>query len=115
MMTQVLHCPYCQGTDILRHGTTPEGKQRYRCHACPERGRTFLLEYTYAGRSCFREYAGRSVEAARTCSLSEEFVVPQHAFGLQNAVPDAVLDPEWRALIRQQARTLARMLQRIQL
>jgi insertion element IS1 protein InsB len=51
MMTQVLHCPYCQGTDIVRHGTTPEGKQRYRCRACPERGRTFLLEYSYAGQS----------------------------------------------------------------
>ena len=26
MITQVLHCPYCQGTDIVRHGTTPEGQ-----------------------------------------------------------------------------------------
>jgi transposase-like protein len=51
MMTQVLHCPYCQGTDIVRHGMTPEGKQRYRCRACPDRGRTFLLEYAYAGQS----------------------------------------------------------------
>ena len=34
MITQVLHCPYCQGTDIVRHGTTSEGKQRYRCRAC---------------------------------------------------------------------------------
>src|SRR5215472_16127404 len=34
MITQVLHCPYCQSTDIVRHGTTPEGKQRYRCRAC---------------------------------------------------------------------------------
>ena len=51
MMTQALHCPYCDGTDIVRHGTTPEGKQRYRCRACPDRGRTFLLEYTYAGQS----------------------------------------------------------------
>ena len=51
MITHVLHCPYCQGTDIVRHGTTPEGKQRYRCRACPERGRTFLLEYTYTGQS----------------------------------------------------------------
>src|SRR5262244_2112221 len=51
MVTQVLPCPYCQGTDIVRHGTTPEGKQRYRCRVCPERGRTFLLEYTYAGQS----------------------------------------------------------------
>jgi transposase-like protein len=51
MITHVFHCPSCHGTDIVKHGTTPEGKQRYRCRACPERGRTFLLEYTYAGRS----------------------------------------------------------------
>jgi transposase-like protein len=51
MMTQVLHCPYCHGTDIVRHGMTPEGKQRYRCRTCPERGRTFLLAYAYAGQS----------------------------------------------------------------
>ena len=51
MITQVLHCPYCQGTDIVRHGTTPEGKQRYRCRACPDRGRTFLLDYAYPGQS----------------------------------------------------------------
>ena len=53
MITQVLHCPYCQGTDIVRHhGTTPEGKQLYRCRACLlERGRTFLLEYAYTGQS----------------------------------------------------------------
>ena len=51
MITQVVHCPYCQGTDIVRHGTPPEGKQRYRCRACPDHGRTFLLEYAYAGQS----------------------------------------------------------------
>lgn len=34
----------------MRHGTTSEGKQRYRCHACRlGRGQTFLLAYTYAG------------------------------------------------------------------
>ena len=49
VITQVLHCPYCQGTDMVRHGTTPEGKQRYRGRECLlGRGRTFLLEYTYA-------------------------------------------------------------------
>src|SRR5207248_10326979 len=52
MITQVLHCPYCHGTDIVRHGLSPEGKQRYRCRTCLEgRGRTFLLDYTYAGQS----------------------------------------------------------------
>ena len=28
MITQVLHCPYCHGTDIVRHGTAPEGKHQ---------------------------------------------------------------------------------------
>ena len=51
-MTQVLHCPYCQGTDIVRHGTSPECKHRYRCRECLQgRGRTFLLDYAYAGQS----------------------------------------------------------------
>ena len=26
MLTQVLHCPYCHETDIVRHGKSPEGK-----------------------------------------------------------------------------------------
>ena len=52
MIIQVLHCPYCQGIDIVKHGLSSEGKQRYRCRACLEgRGRTFLLEYSYAGQS----------------------------------------------------------------
>jgi transposase-like protein len=52
MMTQVLHCPYGHETDIVRHGKSPEGKQRSRCRQCLEgRGRTFLLAYAYAGQS----------------------------------------------------------------
>lgn len=31
MITQVLHCPYCQGTDLVKNGKTPQGKQRYQC------------------------------------------------------------------------------------
>ena len=51
MITQELHCAYCHETDIVRHGKSPEGKQRYRCRQCLEgRGRTFLLAYTYAGQ-----------------------------------------------------------------
>ena len=52
MITQVLHCTYFQSTDIVRHGSTPEDKPRYRCRACRlGRGRTFLLEYAYAGQA----------------------------------------------------------------
>ena len=61
MITQVLHCPYCQGTDIVRHGTTLEGKQRYRCRECLlGRGRTFLLEYPYNDTSSFPLALSRS-------------------------------------------------------
>ena len=51
MVIQVLHCPHCHNTEIVRHGTTRQGKQRYRCRTCPDHGRTFLLEYAYAGHS----------------------------------------------------------------
>ena len=52
MIIQVLHCPHCQGTDMVRHGITRQGKQRYRCRLCRQgRGRTFLLDYSYAGQS----------------------------------------------------------------
>lgn len=51
MLLQVLHCPHCQGTDIVRHGQTRHGKQRYRCREQRCAGRTFLLDYSYRGQS----------------------------------------------------------------
>jgi transposase-like protein len=51
MILQVLHCPHCHGTDLVRHGTTRPGKQRYRCRAQRCAGRTFLLDYSYPGQS----------------------------------------------------------------
>ncbi len=39
MITQLLHCPYCQGVDIVKNGKNPQGKQRYQCReqACDGR------------------------------------------------------------------------------
>jgi transposase-like protein len=51
MILHVLHCPHCHGTDIVCHGQTRQGKQRYRCREQPCAGRTFLLDYTYVGQS----------------------------------------------------------------
>jgi len=34
-------------TDIVRHGKTCQGKQRYRCREKGCAGRSFLLEYAY--------------------------------------------------------------------
>jgi transposase-like protein len=67
MIIQVLHCPYCQGIAIVKDGMSPEGKERYRCRACLEgRGRTFLLEYTYAGQ--FLEVKQQIVDMAMNAS-----------------------------------------------
>jgi transposase-like protein len=51
MILPVLHCPNCQGTHVIRHGTTRQGKRRYRCQDTLCKGGTFLLDDTYAGHS----------------------------------------------------------------
>jgi hypothetical protein len=30
MILEPLHCPTCDGTDVIKHGTSAAGKQRYR-------------------------------------------------------------------------------------
>jgi transposase-like protein len=51
VITQVLHCPPCQGTNVVRHGKTPQGKQRDCCRETSCKGRTLLLDYSYPGQS----------------------------------------------------------------
>ena len=51
MITQVLHCPYCQGIDLVKNGKTPQVKQRYQCREKPCDGRTFISDYAYPGQS----------------------------------------------------------------
>jgi len=51
MITQVLHCPYCQGIDLVKNGKTGQGKQRYQCQEAACDGRTFILDYAYPGQS----------------------------------------------------------------
>ena len=45
-----IRCPACQNTDVIKHGITAQGKQRYRCMypSCPYQ--TFLIEYSHHGR-----------------------------------------------------------------
>ena len=62
MITQVLHCPHCQGIDIVKNGKTSQGKQRFLCREKPCDGRTFLLDYSYTGQS--RQVKQQVVEMA---------------------------------------------------
>ena len=51
MILQVLHCPHCPGTDIVRHGQTRQGKYRYQCREKRRAGRPCLLDSRYPGQS----------------------------------------------------------------
>jgi transposase-like protein len=44
-----VQCPDCHSTDVVKHGRSGEGKQRYGCQnpECPRR--TFIRQYTYQG------------------------------------------------------------------
>jgi transposase-like protein len=49
MVLEPVHCPNCDSIDVVRHGKTAAGKQRYLCRN-PECGRrTFVRHYTYRG------------------------------------------------------------------
>lgn len=50
MILEPIHCPECDGIEVIKHGTT-DGKQRYLCQSsdCPRH--TFILQYAYAGYS----------------------------------------------------------------
>ena len=45
-----VHCPKCQGTQVIKHGKSPEGKQRYLCQNAQCDQETFMLDYTYKAR-----------------------------------------------------------------
>jgi transposase-like protein len=80
MIMQLLHCPNCQGTDIVRHGQTRQGKQRYRCREQRCAGRTFLLDYAYAGQSpdVKRQIVDMALNASRIRDTARVLHVSTH-------------------------------------
>lgn len=51
MLFQVIHCPTCHDTGLVKFGKTRQGKQRFLCRGSMCDGRTFILEHSYPGRS----------------------------------------------------------------
>ena len=50
MVVEPIHCPTCQGTDVVKHGKTSDGKQRFRCQNATCTTVTFIRDYVYQGR-----------------------------------------------------------------
>jgi transposase-like protein len=42
-----LSCPHCGSEALVRDGHAPNGKQKYRCHACRRRSRENPTPYAY--------------------------------------------------------------------
>ncbi len=51
MLFQVIHCPNCHDTELVKFGKTRQGKQRFQCCSVTCEGRTFILDHSYWGRS----------------------------------------------------------------
>ncbi|WP_242028542.1 IS1-like element transposase [Pseudanabaena sp. FACHB-2040] len=49
MALEAVLCPCCGGSDVVKHGRSAEGKQRYKCRHqdCPRS--TFMRQYAYRG------------------------------------------------------------------
>jgi len=49
MLFNAIVCPSCQSMNIVEHGTSGEGKDRYRCRNTEYKRCTFILNYKYQG------------------------------------------------------------------
>lgn len=49
MVLEPVLCPSCQSSDVVKHGSSGEGKPRYRCRNQECERCTFILNYTYRG------------------------------------------------------------------
>lgn len=47
MVLEPICCHYCHRTDVVKHGKSVEGKQRYRCRNSQGSHASFSLNYTY--------------------------------------------------------------------
>ena len=50
MVLEPIFCPDCDSSDVVKHGRSAAGKQRYCCRngACSRR--SFILNFSYRGR-----------------------------------------------------------------
>lgn len=63
MVTQAVPCPHCQSLNLIRHGTTDDGRQRYKCRDCGRRSRQDARPNGYTAQeqaTILRAYQERS-------------------------------------------------------
>lgn len=81
----IIRCPSCRSKNVIKHGKTAQGKQRFLCRQTDCNLRTFIVDYTYRG--CLPETKqkvsqlvndGRGIrDTARRLKISVETVVKE--------------------------------------
>lgn len=115
-------CPECHRAEVIKHGKTAQGKQRYRCTHSDCKTNTFLLSKSYSYKGCRRDMNGKIIshtlrasgirDIAITLEISCGKVIdtikrqagnlkkvnwgriPKNAFALMMHI-DAQLDEQW--------------------
>ncbi len=49
MVLEPVLCPTCMSSDVVKHGQSSEGKQRYKCRNSECSRCTFIRDYAYRG------------------------------------------------------------------
>jgi insertion element IS1 protein InsB len=49
MVQEPVLCPACNSSDVVKHGKSQEGKQRYKCRNSQCSRSTFIRHYSYRG------------------------------------------------------------------
>jgi transposase-like protein len=49
MVLEPILCPTCGSSDVVKHGQSGEGKQRYKCRNSQCSRATFIRDYRYRG------------------------------------------------------------------
>ena len=70
MFLKPVLCPSCLGTEVVKHGKSPEGKQRYLCQCQFCSCQTFILDYSDKGR--LAETKQRIIEMALNGRVASE-------------------------------------------
>ena len=107
MIIQVLHCPHCQGTPIVRHGKSPEGKQCYRSEAIDAEVLQIISESHDEAKRLLSEHR-QQLDALVDALLEQEILNEQEIIEVTGLPPAPPLETERCLSLRRSAGSTSR-------
>ncbi len=73
----ILRCPHCQSDELIRYGSAPDGRKRYKCNACGKQHREGAKAHGYSPEEKTKILAA-SEESNSLRALSRAFGVSRN-------------------------------------